>query len=42
MKVNRLGEVEDIALAVAYVASNEATYLNGETLVVAGKTSSRL
>ena len=40
--VNRLGEVEDIAGAVAYMGSPEADYVNGETLIVAGKPLSRL
>ena len=40
--VNRLGEVEDIANAAAYLASTEADYVTGETLVVAGKPLSRL
>lgn len=42
MKVQRLGEVEDIAKSVAFLASADASYVNGETLVVAGKTSPRL
>jgi NAD(P)-dependent dehydrogenase (short-subunit alcohol dehydrogenase family) len=41
-KVSRLGEVEDVAYAVGYIASEQASYVNGETLVVAGKTSARL
>lgn len=40
--VNRLGEVEDIASAAAYLGSKEADYVTGETLVVAGKPISRL
>ena len=42
MKVNRLGEVQDIGYGVAYLASEEASYVNGETLVIAGKSSPRL
>ena len=42
MGVNRLGEVEDIASAAAYLGSDEAGYVTGETLVVAGKPISRL
>ena len=42
MNINRLGEVEDIANAVAFMASEDASYVSGETLVVAGKPSSRL
>lgn len=42
MGIERLGEVEDIANAAAYLASSEASYVTGETLVVAGKPLSRL
>ena len=42
MKVNRLGEVIDIANVVGFLASEQASYINGETIVVAGKTSARL
>ncbi|EPS67934.1 hypothetical protein M569_06839, partial [Genlisea aurea] len=40
--VNRLGTVEDMAGAVAYLASKDADYVTGETLVVAGGMRSRL
>lgn len=42
MKVQRLGVPADIAMTVAFLASEEASYINGETIVVAGKTSPRL
>jgi NAD(P)-dependent dehydrogenase (short-subunit alcohol dehydrogenase family) len=42
MKVTRLGVPEDIANVIAFLASNEASYINGETIVVAGRTSARL
>jgi NAD(P)-dependent dehydrogenase (short-subunit alcohol dehydrogenase family) len=42
MRVERLGVPEDIGYAVAYLASEEAGYVNGETLVVAGRTAPRL
>jgi len=42
MGVQRLGEVQDIANAAAYLASSEAEYVTGETLIVAGKPMSRL
>ena len=42
MKVRRLGVPEDIGYAVAYLASHEANYVNGETLIVAGRPSPRL
>lgn len=42
MKVERLGVTSDIGYAVAYLASSEAGYVNGETLVVAGRPSARL
>ena len=34
--VRRLGEVEDIASAVSWVASDQASYLTGQVLVVDG------
>jgi NAD(P)-dependent dehydrogenase (short-subunit alcohol dehydrogenase family) len=40
--VKRLGTPEDIAAAVAYLVSDEASYVNGETLVVSGGMGSRL
>lgn len=40
--VNRLGEVEDIANAAAFLCSYEADYITGETLPVVGKPLSRL
>lgn len=40
--VNRLGEVEDISAAAAFLCSKEADFITGETLVVAGKPLSRL
>jgi 3-oxoacyl-[acyl-carrier protein] reductase len=36
LAVGRLGTVEDIAAAVAYVASDDAGYLTGQTIVVDG------
>ncbi len=36
LSVRRLGEVEDIAAAVAYVQSDEAGYLTGQTICVDG------
>ncbi|KAL7142838.1 hypothetical protein ABFS83_08G151300 [Erythranthe nasuta] len=40
--LNRLGTTDDMAAAVAYLASDDASYVTGETLVVAGGTPSRL
>nr|GMD04906.1 tropinone reductase-like 3 [Ipomoea batatas] len=40
--LNRLGEVGDMAAAAAFLASNDAAYITGETLVVAGGQPSRL
>jgi NAD(P)-dependent dehydrogenase (short-subunit alcohol dehydrogenase family) len=36
MPLGRFGSVEDIAAAVAYLASNDACYVQGSTLVVDG------
>ncbi|GAV61223.1 adh_short_C2 domain-containing protein [Cephalotus follicularis] len=40
--VNRLGTTEDMAAATAFLASDEASYITGETVVVAGGMPSRL
>ncbi|GAQ85581.1 indole-3-butyric acid response [Klebsormidium nitens] len=40
--LKRLGTPEDIAGAVAFLASDDAAYVTGETVVVAGGTQSRL
>ncbi|XP_043691338.1 tropinone reductase-like 3 isoform X1 [Telopea speciosissima] len=40
--LNRLGTTEDMAAATAFLASSDASYITGETLVVAGGTPSRL
>ncbi|CAN0910758.1 Tropinone reductase-like 3 [Linum grandiflorum] len=40
--LNRLGTTEDMAAAVAFLASDDAAYITGETLVVAGGMPSRL
>ncbi|KAI3954745.1 hypothetical protein MKX01_021405 [Papaver californicum] len=40
--LNRLGTTEDMAAATAFLASDEASYITGETLVVAGGMPSRL
>lgn len=38
----RLGDVDDIAGIVAFLASNDAAYITGETIVAAGGMPSRL
>ena len=40
--LKRLGRPEDMAAAVAFLVSNDSSYMTGETLVVAGGVSSRL
>ncbi|EYU33865.1 hypothetical protein ABFS82_08G153200 [Erythranthe guttata] len=40
--LNRLGTTHDMAAAAAYLASDDASYVTGETLIVAGGTPSRL
>lgn len=40
--LNRLGSTGDMAAAVAFLASDDASYITGETLVVAGGIPSRL
>ncbi|XP_076881546.1 tropinone reductase-like 3 [Bidens hawaiensis] len=40
--LKRLGTVEDMAAATAFLASDEASYITGETVVVAGGMTSRL
>ncbi|CAD6220265.1 unnamed protein product [Miscanthus lutarioriparius] len=41
-KLRRLGTVEDMAAAAAFLASDDASYMTAETIVVAGGTQSRL
>ncbi len=40
--LGRLGTPADMAAAVAFLASQDAAYITGETLVVAGGMHSRL
>uniref|UniRef100_A0ACD5YJJ0 Uncharacterized protein n=2 Tax=Avena sativa TaxID=4498 RepID=A0ACD5YJJ0_AVESA len=40
--LKRLGTVEDMASAAAFLASDDASYITAETIVVAGGTQSRL
>jgi len=40
--LKRLGTVEDMASAAAFLASDDSSFITGETIVVAGGTQSRL
>lgn len=40
--LGRLGTTEDMAAATAFLASDDSSYITGETIVVAGGTPSRL
>ena len=40
--LKRLGTAQEIAAATAFMASDDASYITGETLVVAGGMPSRL
>lgn len=39
---NRLGEVEEISGLVAFLASEDAAYITGETIIASGGMTSRL
>ncbi|TKY69575.1 Tropinone reductase 3 [Spatholobus suberectus] len=40
--LGRLGTTEDMAAAAAFLVSDDASYITGETIVVAGGVPSRL
>ena len=40
--INRLGESEDVANLVSFLASEEASYINGESVLVCGKPLPKL
>ncbi|XP_042542351.1 dehydrogenase/reductase SDR family member 4-like [Dipodomys spectabilis] len=42
MRISRIGKPEECAGIVAFLCSEDASYINGETVVVAGGTPSRL
>lgn len=42
MGVKRLGETRDVANLVQFLLSNEASYITGENILVAGRPISRL
>lgn len=42
LRLQRLGEVEDVANAAAFLCSEEADYIVGETILVAGSITQRL
>jgi len=41
-EVNRLAEVEDVSGVIAFLASKDAAYVNGEVILITGKCSPRL
>ncbi len=42
MKVHRLAEVEDVSGVICFLASKDADYVNGETIMITGICSPRL
>jgi dehydrogenase/reductase SDR family protein 4 len=40
--LKRFGTTDDMAAAAAFLASEDASYITGETLVIAGGVQSRL
>lgn len=40
--LKRLGTTDDMAAAAAFLASDDASYITGETLVIGGGAPSRL
>ncbi|XP_060031293.1 dehydrogenase/reductase SDR family member 4 isoform X2 [Erinaceus europaeus] len=42
MRISRIGKPEDCAGIVSFLCSEDASYINGETIVVGGGTPSRL
>jgi len=41
-KVHRLAEVEDVSGVIAFLASKDAEYVNGETIMITGVCSTKL
>jgi len=41
-KVYRLAEVEDVSGVIAFLASHQAEYINGETIMITGVCSTKL
>ncbi|PAV78663.1 hypothetical protein WR25_16607 [Diploscapter pachys] len=42
IKIGRFGEPEDVAAAVAYLVSDDASYVTGETMLITGGIDARL
>ena len=42
LKVNRIAEVKDVSGVIAFLASKDAAYINGEVIMITGSCSPRL
>ena len=42
LKVNRIAEVKDVSGVIAFLASKDASYVNGEIIMITGACSPRL
>lgn len=40
--MKRIGTTDEVAGVAAFLASNDASYITGETIIISGGTTSRL